>query len=678
MPRISNLVVDGNVSLSRVGQLLGGRIQNVTTAGRAILQGQLRQLEDSTGISRAGNIIFDVETNGGTLFVYNSSSREYEAVSFDLEGDISYQGEINPTNADTSDVVATKGYQYVVTASGTLSKTGVTFEPNATVEIGDIVLFWDATKAYVLQTNFGPATTEKKGHVTFANQSDFDNGIGDGIVSPEIFASSSYSDDITKNETDLTANINEINALKGFAGSLVPLQTESLNLADAINELNDNADSASIEISELRSFIGEGISLSTIAQILADAVNELVDADSDASARSAVIETSVSTLQADAGDLSTLDTEDISSLVSAINELHSQINVLDSSSTQDASDLEDFDTENVNADNSISDNSLELLGLKFRQDDIESDLTTINLNLTDIQSQIDSNDNDIIDLQSQITSNDNDLSLLQTEMGIVEGRMDTLEGQSDALETRMDSAELRLTGAESRLLTNESDIDSLETAVGDITSLNTADSDLVGAINEVHTELDLIANRMTQGETDISNLQSTAGTETLLTNAQSLSEALNELKGDFDNIDSDFGLVDTRIAYREQSPEIKAYNQENISLVKDTAFRVTHNLDLPNPAGFTIGVMQQSGVLLEVRVDVIDGDTVDLTSYEDVSGASIFILGLLTEMDISGNHPAGVDRVVNGVIVPSAALYMQGTLDEYVITQDGVIIVTNP
>jgi hypothetical protein len=88
--------------------------------------------------------------------------------------------------------------------------------------------------------------------------------------------------------------------------------------------------------------------------------------------------------------------------------------------------------------------------------------------------------------------------------------------------------------------------------------------------------------------------------------------------------------------------------------------------------------MKQNGELLEVEVDVVDTNSIDLTSYEDVNDATIFILGLIDEVDITGNHPAGVDRVVNGVIVPPNAVYMQGSLEEYVITQDGVIIVTNP
>ena len=678
MPRISNLVVDGNVSLNRVGQLVSGRIQNVTTAGRAVLQEQLRQLEDSTGISRAGNIIFDIETNGGTLFVYSSTSREYEPVSFDLEGDVSYQGEINPTNADTADVVASKGYQYVVTSSGVLSKAGVTFQPNATVEIGDIVLFWNDTLAYVLQTNFGPATTEKKGHVEHASQTDFDNGIGDGVVSPEVFASSQYASDIQANTANHASNKDELTSLKSFAGSATLLQTESLNLADAVNELKDLTDSASSEISDLRSFLDEGVSLSTIAQVLADAVNELVLADSAADVRSTVIEGNISTLQTDAGDVSTLETEDISSLVAAINELHSQIDALDSSTNQGATDLDNFGTENVNAETSISSNSLAILGLKYRQDDIESDLSVFNTTFDDLQIQINNNDNDIINLQSQITSNDGDISLLQTEMDSAESRLTLVEGRVTALETEMDSAEIRLTNIEGRLTENEGQINTLELAVGSITSLNTADSDLVGAINEVHEELDLIAGRMTQGETDIDNLQSAVGTGTLTTSSQTLSGALNELKSFIDDNDSDFGVVNTRIAFREQTPEIKAYNQENITLPEDTAVRITHNLNLPNPAGFTIGIMKQSGELLEVDVDVIDANNVDLTAYEDVSDASIFILGVVTVLDVSGSHPAGVDRVVNGVIVPENAIYMQGSFEEFVITQDGVIIVTNP
>lgn len=676
MPRISNLVFEGNISLTGLGQLVSARIQNVTSDGRLLLEGQLAELENSTGVSRAGNVVFDVEEQA--LFIYSGATQKYEPVSFDLEGDVSYQGPITPANADTADVVASRGFQYVVTQSGTLSKTGVTFQPSATVEVGDIVLFSDPSLAYILQTNFGPATTEKRGHVEIASQEEFNSGTGNGIVTPAVFAGSTYRQQIDANNSAHTANLSEISDLKNFAGSTTPLQTESLNIADAINELKQRADSASGEINSIELFIDPSVSLSTVEQTLARAINELFDTDSDASDRSAAIESDVFSLQTNVGNVDSLETDDISSLVAAINELHGQINVLDSDYNLADDNTSAADTENVNADNAINLNAIDIAALQFRVTNHESDLRYYEAVHADLQVQINLNDSDIINLQSQITSNENDITTLQQEMDDAEARFSVLETKATTLETEMDAVELRLDSAESRLTVNENDIDTLETNVGVIGNLNTLDSNLVGAINEVHGELNAIDARLTLGESDVDAIQLFAGTDPLSTSSQTLSGGINELKGVFDNIDSDFDLVDQRIAFREQSPEIKAYNQQNITLPENTAVRINHNLELPNPFAFTIGIMQQNGDLIEVEVDVVNSNSIDLTSYEDINDASIFILGLTDAVDITGNHPAGVDRVINGVIVPSNAVFMQGSTEEYIITQNGVIIVTNP
>ena len=676
MPRLNNLVFEGNVSLTGLGQLVGARIQNVTSAGRLLLEGQLAQLENSTGVSRAGNIIFDVEEQA--LFIYSGATQKYEPVSFDLEGDVSYQGSITPANADTADVVASKGFQYVVTQSGTLSKTGVTFEPNAKVEVGDIVLFWDSSLAYVLQTNFGPATTEKRGHVEVASQEEFDSGVGNGIVTPAVFAGSTYRQQIDANNAAHTANLSEISDLKNFAGSTVPLQTENLNIADAINELKERADSASGEINSLELFIDPSVSLSTVEQTLAKAINELFDTDSDASDRSAAIESDVFSLQTNVGNVDSLETDDISSLVAAINELHNQINVLDSDYKLADDNTSSADTENVGAENTINLQANEILALQSRVTNYESDLDYYEDIHVDLQSQITANDGDILDLQNRRNTDSDEIFLLQSEMGIVEARFSTLEGSDSDQDVRLGALETEQGLQASRLTTNETDIDTLQADVGIIGNLDTFDSNLVGSINEVHTDLNGIDARLTDEELNITNLESAVGSGSLNTSSQDLVSAMNELKQGIDNNDSDFGLVDQRIAYREQSPEVKAYNQQNITLPQDTAVRINHNLALPNPYAFTIGIMQQNGDLLEVEVDVVNSNSIDLTSYEDINDASIFILGLIDEVDITGNHPAGVDRVVNGVIVPPNAVYMQGSLEEYVITQDGVIIVTNP
>lgn len=672
-----NLMIDANLSISRVGQLLGARLQNVTSAGRATLQEQIRFSEENYGENHAGHIIFDVEE--GALFLYNPVSREFESVTFDVQGDVSYRGTISPATSNTEEVEAVRGYQYVVNAAGTLAKTGVTFYPFAEVEIGDIVLFWDASTAYVLQTNFGPATEDKAGTIDIASQADVNAGTdSSSAVTPFTLTNSLLADEITANTVAHGVNATDISALETFVG-FGPLQTTSLNIAEAVNELVDRADSDSQEIDALKTFVGSEISLSTVAQNLAEAFNELLSRLDSADTRRTATEGNVSSLQTFTGEGTALDTV-ATDLAAAINELRVEIRGNDSDAKQEVLTLESFQTENVSADNTINQGQFALYALKLRQDDVDSDLASLEASIVDLYNQKRSNDVDISGIIARLDSDDGDLSVLKTEMDAVEGRLTVNETDISTLQSDMTEAESRMTAVEGRLSTNETDIDNLEAAVGTIGNLETGATDLVSAINELHSEIAETGNDsdIAVNTADISSLDGFVGSETLNTTAQSIAEAINELHTAFNNTDSDFVAIDTRAAFKEQSPEVKAYNQDSITLPENTAVTITHNLNLPNPAGFTVGVMDASGDLLNVEVDVVDANSINVTSYEELTGVSIFILGLMTAMDLSGSHPAGVDRVVNGVIVPDTAIFMQGSFEDYVITQEGVIIVTNP
>lgn len=174
-----------DIDLVNVGQLVGARLQNVSATAMAALEGQLSA--DNKGLT-----VYNTSDN--RIYVFNGVA--FDPFQIDTIGDIKFRGVINEGNAATVEKVS--GYQYVVDTAGTLTASGVTFLPNATVEVGDQVLFTSETEAYVLQRNDVQATETTLGNVSLATQAEVNAGTNDtdaitaltlhGYVDPEFAA----------------------------------------------------------------------------------------------------------------------------------------------------------------------------------------------------------------------------------------------------------------------------------------------------------------------------------------------------------------------------------------------------------------------------------------------------------------------------------------------------------
>jgi hypothetical protein len=200
-----------DIDLVKVGQLVDARIKNVDNSTESTLA-------DTLGVDNKGLVIFNTDINA--LKVWSGSV--FSTMSPDIEGDVVFQGVINPTNVDTGAVSAVKGYQYVVDAAGELSKTGVTFSPDATVEVGDMVLFTSSTTATIFQRNIDDATTSVKGQVELATTAETDAGTDtERAVTP----------------ASLTNVLTNISTLDTFVEPTQALNTTATTLADAVNEL---------------------------------------------------------------------------------------------------------------------------------------------------------------------------------------------------------------------------------------------------------------------------------------------------------------------------------------------------------------------------------------------------------------------------------------------------------
>lgn len=155
-----------DIDLLNVGELVGARTQNVTTAERDALAGIL-------GANNEGLQIWDTQekvgfTWDGGSFVRNASV---------IEGDVVFKGLFDATLAiddenQPQEIEAKAGHQYIVTGAGTFNagETGISITGEDVLEDGDKILFVSETEAYVFQTNVDSADTVKAGLVRIATE----------------------------------------------------------------------------------------------------------------------------------------------------------------------------------------------------------------------------------------------------------------------------------------------------------------------------------------------------------------------------------------------------------------------------------------------------------------------------------------------------------------------------
>lgn len=155
-----------DIDLVNVGQLVGTRKQNVTTAERDALALLL-------GLENVGLFVYDTDDKRE----YTWDGVQFVAAAIEIEGDVIFKGVVDASVSLDGQAEAISGYEYVVGTAGTLSMTGVTFNPSGVAEVGDRVLFVSATEAFVQQRNDEQATEATLGNVRLASQAEVNDGI---------------------------------------------------------------------------------------------------------------------------------------------------------------------------------------------------------------------------------------------------------------------------------------------------------------------------------------------------------------------------------------------------------------------------------------------------------------------------------------------------------------------
>jgi len=520
-----------NIDLVKVGQLLDARIKNVTSAEKSTLAAQL-------GSGNKGLVIYDTDVS--EMAIWDGTA--FRQVSSDITGDVIFRGVINPSNSNTASVEAVNGNQYVADTAGTLTKTGVIFSPSADVEVGDIVLFTGSTTATILQRNVDYATATVAGIVELATQAEVDAGTDvDRVITPATLAGSQLASDVAQNATDVAAAEAKIGQ-DSPNGSYLTLDTTAQTVIAAINEVN-------------------------AAQL----------ADSD---RVAGNDSDIAALQ---GQMSTVETR------------------LDGHDS-DITDLQEVDAAQT------------------------SRLDSADGRFVAVETRVSTNEADILALQGADSDLDARLDVAESRLDSADTRFVAVETRVSETERRLDSADTRFVAAESRITQNESDI----------VALQGVDSDFSARIDSADSRMVAIETRLTGHDSDVSALQGVDSDikafvgfgETLDTSETTLVAAINELHGEIVSNDSDIAALAGRVTNLEGRDNVKVFTDQSVSITANTPQTVNHALALANSTGFVINVMDSDGSQISVDVDAVDTNNLTLTSLVALSGVKVTVMGV--------------------------------------------------
>lgn len=143
-------------------------------------------------------------------------------------------------------------------------------------------------------------------------------------------------------------------------------------------------------------------------------------------------------------------------------------------------------------------------------EDADSDLQQVIDNnsgrLTSAESDIGAVEVRATDLESRATTTESDVASTQGEINTLQSEMDVVEGRATSLESRMTSAESDVGSIEVRTTDLETNVTQTQSKIG-TGSFDTTAQDNIGAVNEVHGELDASVSRIDGHDSTVADLQ---------------------------------------------------------------------------------------------------------------------------------------------------------------------------
>ena len=223
------------------------------------------------------------------------------------------------------------------------------------------------------------------------------------------------------------------------------------------------------------------------------------------------------------------------------------------------------------------------------------------------------------DIQGIIDANSGRLTVNEGDIDAVELRATDLESRATAVEGRATALETEQSAQGGRLTVNEGDIDSLETKVGSAT-LETSATDLSAAINEIHTQVDLEAGKVSvlEGEMDaVEGRASVLESEMDAVEAEQALQAgrLTVNEGDIDALEAKVGSAEVALDTTAQTL-VGGINEVH-GEVDAAVARVTQNeSDISdNAAAISTEKSRAEGQEAAIRTEFASADTALETAY---------------------------------------------------------------
>jgi hypothetical protein len=161
------------VNANKVSKLIDWRINPLTTA-------EITTLAATLGVANKGLFVYDTDLE--IVQIWNGSL--FKEASAAVLGAVTYKGAY--TNLTTAPATSKDGDLYVFTGTaGTLAWSGITFNPNGDVQVGDQIIRRNATQWDVIQGNVVDASETVKGIIEIGTQVEIDAGLlDDKAVTP--------------------------------------------------------------------------------------------------------------------------------------------------------------------------------------------------------------------------------------------------------------------------------------------------------------------------------------------------------------------------------------------------------------------------------------------------------------------------------------------------------------
>ena len=325
---------------------------------------------------------------------------------------------------------------------------------------------------------------------------------------------------------------------------------------------------------------------------------------------------------------------DVDSVQAQVTSNDSDILALQNLQSSDVTDLQaQLDAEVVRATGVEGGIRTDLTTLEGRVDYIVSNDDAAALDsLTEIVTAFQGADSD---LQGVISNNSGRLTTAESDIDALEVRATDVESRATSLEGRATSLESEQVTQNGRLSVNESDIDALQAKQG-AGGFQTVAQTVVGAVNEIHAELDIEAAHvdLLQSEMDVAEgrldghdsdftaikgratslegrattvesrataLETKQGSATLATVATNISAAINELHAEIDGEAADLTSLEGRVTTAES--EIDTLQSE-MDAVEGRATSLEGRMTTEEGHVDTLQAQMGTSSLLTVATDV--------------------------------------------------------------------------